>query len=139
MSYKQIMFIGNVGNPQEIRNVTIRGEEVPVLNFSVAVNPIPNANGEPQEPHWFDCALWGKRAVSLAPYIVRGKQVMITSNNFQDEAYTSNAGEARSKIKVNVNEIKLLGGRSDSGDPETANTSRADVPAVTQNSTDIPF
>lgn len=45
-----------------------------VLNFSLAVS---TGTKEKPETLWVDCALWGKRAESLAPYITKGKFLVV--------------------------------------------------------------
>lgn len=104
---------GNVG--QEPRhNVVGTGENaVSVLNFSVAVNE--RRRGE-DVTTWVDCALWGKRADALQPYITKGSKVTV-SGPASAELYTPNNGDPQAKLKLRVQDITLQGGGQQNSQP----------------------
>lgn len=62
----KLTLAGYVGNTKF--NILPSGD--PVLNFSLAVSVGTKENPKTE---WIDCALWGKLAESLAPYISKGK------------------------------------------------------------------
>lgn len=110
---------GNVGNVKELKDVN--GDKV--LNFSIAVDNGKDKNGEKRDPTWFDCALWGKRAESLAPHITKGSKLMLSGRP------GARAHEGKAYLSMTVNELTFMGGGSQS---ET----RADEP-VKSNYQDI--
>lgn len=83
-----------------------------VSNISLAVNQRRRRDNEwIDEAHFFDCVLWGKSAEALNSYLVKGKQVgvegQLRQNRWEQE------GRTRSKVEISVNNIQLLGTRSD--------------------------
>lgn len=123
---------GNVG--QEPRHSSVgEGENATsVLNFSVAVNE--RRRGE-NVTTWIDCALWGRRADALAPYIGKGSKVTVYGP-VSAEVFTPNGGEPRAKIKMrSVQDIALQGGGQQDGQP--AQSSGEQQPADFDD--DIPF
>jgi single-strand DNA-binding protein len=71
---QMLMIAGNVGSVKEIKEVG--GDKV--LNFSVAVDNGKDKHGEKRDATWYDCALWGKRAEALAPYIAKGSKLALS-------------------------------------------------------------
>ncbi len=78
---------GNVGK-QPVMRETKKGEKV--LSFSIAVDK-GKKDGEKLPPYWVDCSLFGKRAVSLEPYINQGSKLSVTGTPsvrcYNDKAY----------------------------------------------------
>lgn len=112
-----------------------------VVNFSIAVNGSKKVNDQWEDKaSFFDCVFFGKLAEKLAQYLVKGKQVAITGELEQDR-WTNAEGQNRSKVKIKIETIQMVGGRSQERDQEAA------VPAVTQgyqqpqfeDKEDIPF
>ncbi len=79
-----------------------------VANFSIAVNRrAKGANGEwGEEPNFFDCAMWGKRAEALSQYITKGKQISIRGELKQQR--WESEGQKRSKVQIEVADLQLL-------------------------------
>lgn len=90
---------GNVGNVKDIKDVN--GDKV--LNFSIAVDNGKDKNGEKREPTWYDCALWGKRAESLAPYIAKGDKLAVQGRP------SARAHEGKAYMGLTVNELTFMG------------------------------
>ena len=99
-----ITISGRVGRDAELRT-TAGGLEV--LSFPVASSK--KIKGE-EHTTWFECALFGKRASSLANHIQKGGQVVVTGSCELD-VYQKNDGTTGAKIKVMVNDVDLVGGR----------------------------
>lgn len=94
---------GNVGNVKEIREAG--GEKV--LNFSIAVDQGKDKSGEKREPLWVDCALWGKRAESLAPYIAKGSKLAVSGRP------TVRAHEGKAYLGCTVSELTFMSSKQD--------------------------
>ena len=102
----QILTIaGNVGNVKGVRDAG--GDRV--LNFSVAVDNGKDKNGEKREPTWFECALWGKRADALAPYIAKGSKVCLTGRP------TARAHDGKAYLGLTVGDLTFMSSRQDGG------------------------
>lgn len=117
---------GNVGNVKDLKDVN--GDKV--LNFSIAVDNGKDKNGEKRDPTWFDCALWGRRAESLAPYITKGSKLMLSGRP------GARAHEGKAYLSLTVNELTFMGGgaQSEARADEPVKTSPADY-----DDSDIPF
>jgi len=71
MSRPTIIISGNVGRDPE-RLITSRGDTM--LTFSVAVN-YQEQGAEHTE--WFGCAMFGRYAEAMAPYVAKGSRVTV--------------------------------------------------------------
>jgi len=86
----------------------------PICSFSVANNYRRKQGNEwAEEANFFDCTLFGKRGESIKQYLQKGTQVAITGQLRQER--WEKDGQNRSKVKVLVDNIELLGGGKSSG------------------------
>lgn len=105
----QILHIaGNVGNVKDLK--TVGSDEV--LNFSLAVDNGKDKNGEKRDATWYDCALWGKRAASLAPHITKGSKLALSGKP------GARAHEGKAYLSLTVNELTFMGGGSERQESE---------------------
>ena len=100
------VFSGNLGNDAEQR-YTPGGDSI--VSFSV---PCKSGYGEKAVTSWIKCSLWGKRGDSVLPYLKKGQLVGV-SGEFMAREWTDKEGQKRISNEVRVNEVQLLGGRSD--------------------------
>ena len=100
---------GNVGRDAEFRQVNTANGAQSVLSFAVAVKSSKKGDDGKYISDWFDCSLWGKRADSLAQYIKKGSSVAVFGE-VSLEQYTTTQGQAGAKMKINVQNVTLLGG-----------------------------
>lgn len=98
---------GNVGNVKDLKEVG--GDKV--LNFSIAVDNGKDKSGEKRAPTWYDCALWGKRAESLAPHITKGSKLALSGRP------SARAHEGNAYLGLTVNELTFMGGGERQSDP----------------------
>lgn len=83
---------------------------------SVACNDRVKHNDQwVDEASYFDFKLLGKRAESLAQYLVRGQQVSVSGRLKQERWNDKQTNAQRSKIVIMANNVQLLGGKKDSG------------------------
>lgn len=97
-----ICVAGNITRDAEVRRMP-NGD--PVASFSVADN-----QGKDKPAIFWNCQLFGKRADSLAPYLLRGGQVTVTGSVTERE-WAAQDGQKRKSMDVRVNEIALQGGK----------------------------
>ena len=127
----QITVAGRVGQAREVKEVA--GSSV--LNFSVATDV---GFGDKKQTIWFDCAVWGKRAESLAPYVTKGTPVTVTGEGGERE-YEGKDGSTRHQITIRVSDVALQGKKGDDEEPRDQ-YSNEKVPArgrISQD--DVPF
>lgn len=97
-----ITIAGQLGKDAETRYLP-NGD--PVASFSVA-----DSQGKEKPTIWWNCQLFGKRAESLAPYLVKGQSVTVTGNVTERE-YTDKSGNQRKSMDVRVSDLALQGGK----------------------------
>ena len=109
--FNHVGIIGRLTRDAELVNV---GQTVKA-DLSIAVNRSrKQADGSwTDETSFFDFTLWGRTAEGLKPYLTKGKQVAVEGHLKQDR--WEKDGQKFSKVSIVVENIQLLGGRSESG------------------------
>ena len=118
---------GRVGRDAELRAAP-SGDSG--LNFSVAVS---RKTKDREDTIWIDCALWGKRAEALAPYVTKGTALTVLGSIDRRE-FQKRDGTQGFAITCRVSEL-TFGGRS--GNAESAPAPVAKTPADAPQ--DVPF
>ena len=125
-----ITVAGQIGRDAETRYLP-NGD--PVASFSVA-----DSQGRDKPTIWWRCSLFGKRAESLAPYLLKGQAVTI-SGTVTEREYTKDGAQHKA-MEIRVQDVALQGGKREGAAP-----ARAPAPAPAQSRTfddmddDIPF
>ena len=136
-----IAFTGNLGQDAEQRNLP---DGTAVVSMSV---PCKSGYGDKAATTWLRCTLFGKRGESVAPYLTKGTLVGITGE-FSAREYTDKDGMKRQSLEVRVNDLTLLGRKSDDQSRQGGSPTRqqnAPQRAATQASSgfddidDLPF
>ena len=91
---------GRLGGDSELRPMPT-GDQV--LNFSLAVDI---GNRDIPKTMWVSCAIYGKRALSLQPYLVKGARIVVSGSISLDE-YQDKQGATKSRLRLVVAEIVL--------------------------------
>ena len=97
-------FTARVGADGELKS-TQNGDQL--LSFHAA-NTV--GFGDKKTTLWVDCTMWGKRAVSVAPYIVKGQQVAVTGEVTLRE-FQKKDGTTGTVLAVRVAELELVGSK----------------------------
>ena len=131
MSINNVNVSGNLGRDAELKS-TASG--TPALQFSVCVNDRTNQNGQwVDRPNWVPCVMYGNRANALSQHLLKGTKVSITGKRRQNQ--WERDGQKHSRLEVIVNEIELMGSRSQQ--PHQGEYQQQ--PAIDMYGTDIPF
>ncbi|HOZ69344.1 MAG TPA: single-stranded DNA-binding protein [Chitinophagaceae bacterium] len=106
----KVQLIGNLGNTPEIKTLET-GKKM--ARFSVATNEIyRNAKGEKvTETQWHNLVVWGKMADIAEKYLAKGREVLI-EGKIVNRSYNDKEGQKKYVTEIQVNELLLLGGRS---------------------------
>lgn len=112
---------GHIGKDAETR-LTSTGRKV--TSFSVATNV---RNGDKDETIWWRVSAWGDRWEKLAPYLVKGKGVMVGGPIRKPEIYTDHSGNPQvSNLEVWADYVNFApGGKSDGNTGDQAASSEA--------------
>jgi single-strand DNA-binding protein len=121
---------GQLGRDAEVRFLP-NGD--PVANFSIA-----DSQGKDKDAIWWNCQLFGKRAESLAQYLVKGQSVTITGSVSQRK-YTDKSGVERISTDVRVNDVALQGGRKENAPTQQAQKPKNQSNGFEDMDNDIPF
>lgn len=95
--------LARLGRDAELRT-TSNGDTVATLALAFT----RRVKGE-KLTQWVDGALWGKRAESLAPYLLKGGLVAVTLEDVHIETFTSQKGDGH-KLVGRVIDVELAGG-----------------------------
>lgn len=109
---------GQLGKDAEIKYMP-NGDAV--ASFSVA-----DSQGKDKPTIWWNCSLFGKRAESLSPYLLKGSAVTV-SGSVTEREWTDKEGGKRKSIDVRVQDIALQGGKRDAA-PQQAPQRQAQAP-----------
>ena len=124
-----ITVAGTLGKDAEVKYLP-NGDAI--ANFSIA-----DSQGKDKPTIWWNCGLYGKRAESLAQYLVKGQAVTVTGSVSERE-WTSKDGEKRKSMDVRVNDVALQGGRRDA-EPQQERRQAPKPPQASIDDNDIPF
>ena len=116
MDLNNVNLIGRVVRDIELKT-TAGGTNL--TNFSLAVN---NRN---DTTSFFDCIAFGKTAEILERYSGKGRQLAV-SGYLQQRSYEAKDRTNRRVVEIIVNNVQLLGGKSDSVQADTVPTDTSD-------------
>ena len=150
MSINRVIVSGNLSRDAELRK-TQGG--MAILSIGLAVNDRrknPQTGAWEDYTNWVDCAMFGKRAESLANSLVKGTKICV-EGKLRWSQWQARDGQTRSKLEVIVEEIEFMsrgqqGNRQQqyNGGMQQASTSTAgpviDIePADSMYPDDLPF
>ena len=98
--------IARIGRDAELRK-TPQGEAV--INLSLAFSYGRKGQDGKTPAQWVDGALWGKRAESLAQYLIKGQAVMVTLQDVHNETFKGRDGAEGVKMVGRVADIEFAG------------------------------
>lgn len=100
----RISFTGRLAGDAELRFAPSGNQ---ILNFRTASDV---GFGDKKSTNWFACAIFGKRAESLAPHLKKGQEVTVFGVLTLRE-YTNRDGVKQISPDVAVDDIQMHGGR----------------------------
>lgn len=108
-----VSLVGRAGRDPEVKYFE---DGKVVANFTLAVNSYKRDD----EPDWFTLEIWGKQAQVAADYVRKGSQIAVIGSVKLETWTDRTTGAERSKIKVRVDRLQLLGSKRDSDDSASA-------------------
>ena len=125
-----ITVAGTLGRAAEVKYLA-SGDAV--CNFSIA-----DSQGRDKPTIWWNCGLYGKRALSLSQYLNKGQAVTVTGSVAERE-WTDKDGNKRKSMDVRVNDITLQGGRKDAAERQEESRQEQKPAAIDIDDEDLPF
>lgn len=137
MSWNQVTVGGNLTRDIEIK-YTPSG--MAVCDISLAVNERRKSGNEYiDEVSYVDCTAFGKTAEVMEKYLGKGSSVLI-GGKLKQERWQDKDGHNRSRLKVIVDRMQMIGNRSESNvDASQSDVSPESTVAQQQVDDDIPF
>ncbi len=102
----QLIGLARLGRDAEIR-FTNDGE--PVASLSLAFEHGRKGQDGRRPTQWVEATLWGKRAESLAPYLLKGGAVVVTLDDPHVEEFQKRDGSTGTKLVGKVTALELAG------------------------------
>lgn len=116
-NFNKVILLGNLTRDPELR-VTPKGTAV--CQFGMAVNRVYRSGDETQEETTFvDLEAWGKQAEIISKYVTKGNPLFV-EGRLKFDSWESKEGEKRSKLKVIVENMQLMGSRSDTAGQQSS-------------------
>lgn len=135
-SYSMVTVVGNVTRDIELRHTA---SVTAVCSVSIAINHKyynKTTQTYDEEVCYIDCDCFGKTADNAAKYLSKGALVLFSGRLAQDNWQDKQSGQNRSKHKISVSSMTMLGGgvspQSTAGE-ENQDTYRGDL------GDDVPF
>jgi len=109
-SFNKVILLGNLTRDPQMRYLP---SQTAVTDFGLACNrKYKTQSGEQREEVLFvDCSAFGRTAEIINQFCTKGKPLFVEGHLKLDEWEDKNGGGKRSKIKVMVDNVQLLGGR----------------------------
>lgn len=126
MAFNKVILLGNLTADPETRT-TPSGQTV--TSFSLAVNRTWNdqQGNRQEETSFINCTAWGPRGETIAKYVQKGRQLLVSGRLQQRTWDDKDTGKKRSSIDVIVEEFSFINdGRGGSGG--SANVSEPAAP-----------
>ena len=148
MAFNKVILMGNLTADPEVRT-TLSGQSV--TSFSLAVNrTFRGSDGNRREETSFiNCTAWGNTGETIAKYVGKGRQLLVSGRLQQRSWEDKETGKRRSAIDVIVEEFSFVNdgrgsGANASGGSQKSNTQPpADTAEVDADEpidlSDIPF
>lgn len=147
MAFNKVILLGNLTADPETRT-TPSGQSV--TSFSLAVNRTWNdANGQKQEETSFiNCTAWAARGETIAKYVGKGRQLLVSGRLQQRSWDDKETGKKRSSIDVVVEEFSFVSDGRGAGANSGATTASKksddaapveDIDSAPIDLSDIPF
>ncbi|MBI4978872.1 MAG: single-stranded DNA-binding protein [Spirochaetes bacterium] len=120
----RVMLIGRLTADPKIDQLPTGTQKA---SFSIANNYYsPNKQNE---ANFFDLVAFGKLAEICGTYLKKGKQVAVIGSLRQQRWQDKTTGANRSRVEVIVNDMQMLGARTDGGDNAPAGSMNDAPPA----------
>lgn len=108
----KVFLVGRITRDPELRQ---NSNNTPYVFFTVAINRLPNPNGE-RQADFISCVAWGKQAENLARFIRKGGLIGV-DGTLQSRTINDN-NQQRTIMEVNASNITFLESRGASDNPQ---------------------
>lgn len=133
--------LARIGKDAEVR-YTPGGTAV--ANVSLAFTFGKKGDDGKRPTQWVDASLWGQRADGMAPYLLKGKQIVAYLEDVHLQTYTKGDGTTNTKMVARLADLEFISDNSDhkpTQKPQSAPQSKPQSSGFDDmdNDLDIPF
>jgi single-strand DNA-binding protein len=104
--------LARIGKDAEVR-FTPGG--TPVANVSLAFTYGKKGDDGKRPTQWVDASLWGQRAEGMAPYLLKGKQIVAYLEDVTMQSYTKGDGTTNTKMVARLADLEFVADGSSDG------------------------
>jgi single-strand DNA-binding protein len=102
--------LARIGKDAEVR-LTPGGTAV--ANVSLAFTYGKKGEDGKRQTQWVDASIWGQRAEPMAPYLLKGKQIVAYLEDVHLQTYTKGDGTQNTKMVARLADLEFVSDNSD--------------------------
>ena len=102
--------LARIGKDAEVR-FTPGGTAV--ANVSLAFTYGKKGDDGKRQTQWVDASIWGQRAEPMAPYLLKGKQIVAYLEDVYLQTYTKGDGTQSTKMVARLADLEFVSDNSD--------------------------
>ena len=125
--------MGRLTKDPEIRYTQ---NNMPVANFSIAVNRRFKREGDTETADFFNVIAWNKTGEFIGKYFKKGQQILV-SGRIENRNWTDQQGIKHYATDVVAEEVYFAGSKAENN--TNNNTENADITDFTSESDSLPF
>lgn len=130
----KLIGVARIGQDVELRKM---GNGTAVAGLSLAFNYGKKGQDGKRPSQWVEAALFGERAESLAPYLLKGTSLFVDLRDVHIETYQKRDGSSGHKLVGTVDSLDFAGNRPGSDSKPSAERQKAK--SFEEMDDDIPF
>ena len=135
--------LARIGKDAEVR-FTPGGTAV--ANVSLAFTYGKKGDDGKRPTQWVDASIWGQRAEPMAPYLLKGKQIVAYLEDVHLQTYTKGDGTQNTKMVARLADLEFVSDNSDHKPTQKPQSAQQSRPAPAQQDSgfddfpdDVPF
>jgi single-strand DNA-binding protein len=135
--------LARIGKDAEVR-FTPSGTAV--ANVSLAFTYGKKGDDGKRPTQWVDASIWGQRAEPMAPYLLKGKQIVAYLEDVHLQTYTKGDGTQNTKMVARLADLEFVSDGSDHKPTQKPQSAPQSRPAPAQQDSgfddfpdDVPF
>ncbi len=117
-----------------------------VANVSLAFTYGKKGEDGKRPTQWVDASIWGQRAEPMAPYLLKGKQIVAYLEDVHLQTYTKGDGTTNTKMVARMADLEFVSDNSDHKPTQKPQSAPQSRPAPAQQDSgfddfpdDVPF
>lgn len=127
--------LARIGKDAEVRYTP---GSTAVANVSLAFTYGKKGDDGKRPTQWVDASLWGQRAEGMAPYLLKGKQIVAYLEDVHLQTYTKGDGTQNTKMVARLADLEFISDNSDHKPTQKQQSALQSKPAQGSGFDDFP-